>query len=139
MTKISLGVIHPGSDLHLIVRLDDQVVWQTKEAQASTINLDLADDDGSHVLEIAMSGKQPHHTKIDSTGQITQDVVVTIHDVTFDDINLGHVLTEKAVYNHNFNNTTDRLEDKFYGTMGCNGTVRLEFTTPIYLWLLENM
>jgi hypothetical protein len=31
------------------------------------------------------------------------------------------------------------IKDKFYGSMGCNGTITFEFNTPFYLWLLENM
>jgi len=44
-----------------------------------------------------------------------------------------------AQYQHDFNGTGNPTIDKFYGEMGCNGTVSLKFTTPIYLWLLENM
>ena len=43
------------------------------------------------------------------------------------------------IYRHDYNGTTDPFDDEFYGEMGCNGTVSLKFTTPIYLWLLENL
>ena len=49
------------------------------------------------------------------------------------------MLVEQAVYTHDFNGTQPEIEDTFFGEMGCNGTVSLRFTTPIYLWLLENM
>jgi hypothetical protein len=38
-----------------------------------------------------------------------------------------------------FNGTSEVTEDKFYSELGCNGTVSLKFTTPMYLWLLEHM
>jgi len=49
------------------------------------------------------------------------------------------VFIDHATYTHNFNGTQAETTDKFYGEMGCNGTVSLRFTTPIYLWLLETM
>lgn len=97
------------------------------------------DDEAEHVLIFELSGKTSAHTKVDETGAITQDVTVSIEDVSFDEIKLGHLVCEKTVYEHDFNGTAPLVQDKFYGTMGCNGTVRMEFTTPIYLWLLENM
>jgi len=49
------------------------------------------------------------------------------------------MFTELATYTHDFNGTKELTQEKFYGVMGCNGTVSLKFATPIYLWLLENM
>mgnify|MGYP003352455181 CR=1 FL=1 len=42
-------------------------------------------------------------------------------------------------YRHDYNGTGQPTEDNFFGVLGCNGTVELRFTTPIYLWLLEHM
>ena len=42
-------------------------------------------------------------------------------------------------FQHDFNGTQPEIKDTFFGEMGCNGTVSLRFTTPIYLWLLEHM
>ena len=67
------------------------------------------------------------------------DATLTIKDLAFDEIKLNYMLTELAVYTHDFNGTQDTTQDKFYGEMGCNGTVSLKFATPIYLWLLEHM
>jgi hypothetical protein len=49
------------------------------------------------------------------------------------------MVTEVAAYHHDTNGSTAPVTDSFYGTMGCNGRVEMRFTTPIYLWLLENM
>ena len=67
-------------------------------------------------------------------GTDAQDITVE-----FDDIEIDQIVSELAEYHHNFNGTQPAIVDQFYGEMGCNGTLRLEFTTPIYLWLLENM
>jgi hypothetical protein len=96
-------------------------------------------DDEEHCFEIELSGKTPDHTKINDQGDIVQDVVAEISDVALDDIQLGHMFLEKTQYYHDHNGTTDPVQDQFFGSMGCNGRVKLRFTSPVYLWLLENM
>ena len=96
-------------------------------------------DDQSHVLEFVLSGKTIEHTQITDQGEITSDVTVRIQNISFDDIEISQMFSELAEYHHDFNGTQPAVVERFYGEMGCNGTVRLQFTTPIYLWLLENM
>lgn len=98
---------------------------------------DLAD--GPHELKFILKNKTSEHTVIDDNGAIVADATVTISDVAFEEIDLGQLLIDHAVYEHDFNGTQQLGQHKFYGEMGCNGTVSLEFTTPIYIWLLENM
>ena len=138
-TKITLQVNHPGQGICLLITLDGQELWNASQAYSGLVQLDISDSDGSHLLVIEMTGKQPHHTKISVDGVIEKDHVITIDNVAFDGITLGHVFTHLAKYSHDCNGTASPIEEKFYGTMGCNGTVSLQFTTPIYLWLLENM
>jgi hypothetical protein len=99
----------------------------------------LAEDNAEHELRIMMKHKTPDHTDVNEEGEIVRDAVLTVGDVKFDEIALGQVFLEKAVYTHDFNGSQPLLEDKFFGDMGCNGTVSLKFTAPTYLWLLENM
>jgi hypothetical protein len=94
-----------------------------------------------HCFEIEFKGKTIQHTKINDKGEIIEDVVAEIHDIAFDDIQLqlGQLFTKQARYHHDHNGTTDTVKDSFFGTMGCNGRVTFQFTSPWYLWLLENM
>jgi hypothetical protein len=103
------------------------------------IKIDIDDTDGEHTLELILKNKKTTDTKIDDDGNIISDATLTISDLAFDEIKLGHMVTKLATYIHNFNGTKELVQDRFYGEMGCNGTVSLGFTTPVYLWLLENM
>ena len=67
------------------------------------------------------------------------DKSITVENLAFDEIALGHLVTELATYTHNFNGSQDTIQDQFFGSLGCNGIVKLEFTSPVYLWMLENM
>jgi hypothetical protein len=92
-----------------------------------------------HTIQFILDGKLSKHTQLNEDGDIVHDVRLKITDLAFDEIPLGQIFSEKAVYTHNFNGTGAESQHRFFGEMGCNGTVTLEFYTPIYLWLLENM
>lgn len=139
--KLTFSACATGQDLYLTVRFDGSVIYQGYPGtQAQQIHHDFADaDDAEHELLIEMSGKLPHHTKIDQDGSILSDQVLEISGVALDGIELGQVFYQQASYHHDFNGTQPEIQDQFFGTMGCNGTVRLRFTSPSYLWLLESM
>jgi hypothetical protein len=86
-----------------------------------------------------LKNKKSEHTTVDADGNITQDAVITIGSFEFEEINVDSLVQRLAIYTHNFNGSGDRTLHKFFGRMGCNGTLSLKFTTPVYLWLLENM
>jgi hypothetical protein len=100
---------------------------------------DLPDHDGEHELRIVMKHKTEAHTDVNESGEIVRDAVLTVSDIKFDDIALGHAFLEKTVYTHDFNGSGNSIDDKFFGNMGCNGTLKLKFSTPTYLWMLENI
>ena len=120
--------------------LDDQCVFDQPWVKDSLEWChDMEDNDGAHELRWILKNKTQDHTQVDEHGNIVKDSVISIQDLKFDGIELGHVFVSNSSYRHDHNGTTDVFDDEFYGVMGCNGTVSLKFTTPIYLWLLENL
>jgi hypothetical protein len=97
------------------------------------------DEEKSHLLKIVMTGKTAAHTQLDADGNIVKDVMLSIRNIAIDGINIDKLVHRLATYQHNFNGTQPQCSDKFFGFMGCNGSVTLEFTTPGHLWLLEHM
>jgi hypothetical protein len=140
-TKLGFKISATDALLDLAVVLDGQSQWQGRPGtDVQEISVEFEDaDDQTHVLEFILSGKTSDHTRITEQGEIVSDVTVRIEDIAFDDIVIDQIFSELAEYHHDFNGTQSAVIERFYGEMGCNGTVRLEFTTPIYLWLLENM
>lgn len=124
--------------LNLQIKVDESVVFDGTVTEPVQITPDIDDDEGTHVLTISLSGKTSADTTIDSTGNIIEDAVIKCSNFTIDNVNIDLLISELATYTHNFNGSAEETVSKFYGIMGCNGIVRLEFTTPIYLWLLEN-
>ena len=140
-TKISctIGTNNPAAELGLEVWLDDQQLFDTIHVNNQQLEWQIVEDEADHELRFIMKNKTIDHTQIDTNGNIIKDATIKINDLSFDEIALGQVFIDHAEYAHDFNGTKDSVTEKFYGEMGCNGTVSLKFTTPIYLWLLENM
>jgi len=108
-------------------------------ATVETYQITLTDDESEHELKFVLKNKTESHTQIDEDGNIISDATVTIDNLTFNGISIGYVFNELATYTHNINGNGAESVDKFFNTIGCNGTVSLKFTSPIYLWLLEHM
>lgn len=142
LVKISCTITtsDDSAPLGLEIWLDDQkLLDQNVVSQDILFVHELSDADAEHELRFVMKNKSTEHTKIDKAGNIVKDACLSVSDLRFDEIDLGHMLTEQAVYTHNFNGTGEQIQDTFFGIMGCNGVVSLRFSTPIYLWLLENL
>jgi len=141
-TKItcSIGTTDPSTKLGLEIWLDDLPIFNLAHiTETIPLTYEIDEDEKDHVLRFVMKNKTQEHTVIDESGNIVKDACLTISDLAFDDIELKHVFLTKTVYIHDFNGTQNEVKDKFYGVMGCNGTVSLDFSTPVYIWLLENM
>jgi hypothetical protein len=138
--SFTLNTTSPESKLGFEAWIDDRKFVDLEHVQeAQVISMEITEDDAEHELRFILKNKTNQHTRVDENNNIVSDATLSITDLTFDEIQLGHTVTELAEYKHNFNNNGDTVEDKFYGSLGCNGTVSLKFATPMYLWLLEHM
>ena len=135
-----IGTTDSACPLGLEIWLDDSCLLDVKHVQQDTVfEHHVLDDDAEHSLRFVLKGKKPEHTQISDSGEILSDATVFVKDLCFEEIALGHVFNEKTTYSHDFNGNGPAVQERFYGTMGCNGTAELKFQTPVYLWLLENM
>ena len=140
MFSCKIGTTDAAANLGMEIWLDQEQIFNVdhvKETIEFTHEFD--EVDAEHELRFIMKNKTVEHTRVDEGNNIVHDAWLTIADVAFEEIELGHMLVEQAVYTHDFNGTQPEIEDTFFGEMGCNGTVSLRFTTPIYLWLLEHL
>jgi hypothetical protein len=139
--SISLVAHATGNELCLEIKLDSQIKFsKILSTEPESIEFDFVENSNNvHVLEIILSGKKHDHTIIDNNGSILSDRVVEISNFNLDKIQLGQLFLDKTTYTHNFNGTAAEVQDQFFGAMGCNGSLRFEFSSPVYLWLLENM
>lgn len=93
----------------------------------------------THVLEFVFKNKLPSHTIVNESGEFVQDPVITVKNFEIDGIECDNVLHQIAQYHHDYNGSAEPTVQPFYGVMGCNGRVQVEFSTPIFVWLLEHI
>jgi hypothetical protein len=130
------------NDIVLEVYLDQDKIFQSVAQKAiQTIVYDLVDTPANHELKLVMSGKNCTHTILDSENKIISDVFFKINRLEFEELDMKEIfcLGRRSRHRHSFNSTQPEFDDEFYGEIGCNGTVFMPFTTPIYLWLSENL
>jgi hypothetical protein len=140
--SFELAPTNPQARLGFEVWVNDQcMVDMDHVTESISINVGLPNDDveAEHVLKLVLKHKQAEHTTISESGEILNDSCLKISELKFDEIDLGFNILQTATYCHDFNGTSELTNHKFFDTMGCNGTVELKFSTPIYLWLLEHM
>jgi hypothetical protein len=140
--KISFAISpsDPACPLGVEVWIDQQQIFNT-EHLADTVNVshDIDEDDAEHQLRVVLKHKKTEHTIMDTDGNITRDAVINVGAFEIDGIDVEQLVQHLAVYTHNFNGSAAEIQDQFFDIMGCNGTLSLKFSTPIYIWLLENM
>ena len=120
--------------------LDDlQIFNQEHVTEPIEFYHDMNDDTADHDLRFLLKNKPADYTQVDAAGNIIKDARLKISNIEFDEIALDYMATQQATYTHNFNGAGAETQENFYGEIGCNGTVSLKFSTPIYLWLLEHM
>lgn len=135
-----IGTTDASAELGAEVWVDQTLVIDVPHVTEDIDFSQVIDDDGlGHCLKIVLKNKLQSHTKIDEQGNIIQDARLIVKNISFDEIQLEQVFVDQAVYTHNFNGTQAEVQEKFYGEMGCNGTVTLQFDAPVYIWLLENI
>lgn len=125
--------------LKLTVLLDGVEIYNNQISQKVEFSSSISEEGAEHELQLVMSGKTADHTKIDEQGNILKDAMLSCCDFYVDGIDISKLFFAMATYSHNFNGNGNQVEEKFYGNLGCNGSVSFKFTTPFYLWLLENM
>ena len=140
--QISFDVETSDSECPLGIQiwLDDSLLLDNPHVQEKiAFAHDISDDDGEYQLRIVILGKTADHTQVDGQGNIIKDATLQLSAVTIDSIDVNQLFLEKCVYIHDFNSTQPEIADTLHGIAGCKGTIVFKFTTPIYLWLLENM
>ena len=90
-------------------------------------------------IKIVLKNKTAQHTQVNEKLEIVSDSVIEVKNFKLAEVEIDQALRDQAVYSHNFNSNSDYSDHKFYNTMGCNGVVKFEISTPAYIWLLEHM
>ena len=102
----------------------------------------------NYELAIKRSGKTRTQTVINDKGDILKDQLLNIKRIEIDEIDIGALVYDgeyTPIYPEPWatqqRESGQDLKDSFKNVtkMGFNGTWRFTFTSPFYMWLLENL
>ena len=106
------------------------------------------EDNKEYNLVVNRSNKIKGQTVLNAKGDIIKDQLLHIKDIEIDEIDIGSLIFE-GVYTPNYpepwatearaKGVTLPVTLKNSPTMGHNGTRTLTFSSPFYMWLLENL
>jgi hypothetical protein len=142
MTPASISLTakaNKNSELRLDFKLDNQLIESfVLTDQPQQFRHEFDDAAADHKFEIVLSNKRAEQTKVDQHGQILEDVLAEVYDVKINEIEVGPVFYGQSLYFHDSNGYSKPVVGQFFRQLGCNGTVKFEFSTPGYVWLMEN-
>lgn len=110
---------------------------------------DASVNEGDCFLAIELLNKSLYDTVLDSNGNIIEDLLLNIDSIEIDEIDLGLLLWTASDYRPLYPKTYQEkmlqsgieLQEniKHCVNLGWNGQWTLHFTSPFYIWLLENI
>lgn len=142
MTKISIDL--QGHYCNhwpwVIVRLNGDELFNQQVVDSITADFEVSCNQ-TNLLEFEHYGKSFGTNGVwDSTAQ--QDCFVQIKDIRFDDVSIDDIRTSLAFISKWDDGTDPEQIENFSiipncdGLMNFNGTIRLEFDTPVYDWMI---
>ena len=119
------------------------------EQDPTVIEFDEELTEGSEYnLIIERSGKDTNQTALNDKGEIIKDQLLHIKSIQIDEIDIGALVYE-GVYTPKYpepwatqqRESGNDLKDSFKNVtqMGFNGEWKFTFSSPFYMWLLENL
>jgi hypothetical protein len=117
--------------------------------QTEYFEFDAEVDEGNCSLTIELKNKTKYDTVLDANGNIIEDLLLNIDSIEIDEIDLGSLLWTASDYRpdypgvHKAKMQAQGIElpesVKNCVNLGWNGKWILPFTSPFYIWLLENI
>lgn len=129
--RLGLSGTHWGKQPQYRVLANDRVVKEGTAAALEHIEFDF-EYDATATLTVELVNKTHRDTVLDEQNNIVKDLLLNIESVEIDGIDLKQMPRDLSVYTTYDNRTVTKCIN-----LGWNGTWRLTWTEPFYLWLLE--
>jgi hypothetical protein len=124
------------------IKIQDGEITST-ERQVIEFSQELSETD--HQLKIRLENKEDTDVVKDNYDdpvnfKVLNDMLLHIKDITIDDISLGHQLWKAAYYPDEKKIIDGKEIESLTGCvdLGWNGSYVISFSSPFYIWLLEN-
>jgi hypothetical protein len=119
------------------VFINDQVVLEKLITEPTEIEWTGVVEFKQNKITIEMYNKVDSYTVQDENNQIVKDVLLNIENISIEDIDLDRILHTNSTYYPQHEFAPGVIKECV--NLGWNGRWEIEFTTPVYLWFLENL
>lgn len=110
----------------------------SKGLKEYAVEFEDTDEHAEQCITFTMRGKTEKHTIIDAQNNIVSDSYAIVKKIIIDEIDVTDLYVEgNPCYYHVGSNNKQNgpvIIDEFYGFVGFNGDVKLQFTTPLWKW-----
>lgn len=144
MFKINISVdyshIWIDHPLIFLFYINDRIIHlDNSGAEKCKIEKTLKLPEGSHSFKIKVQNKDTKNTQVDEKNNIIADSFLNINSISFDGFDIQHLVKNREDVSTFYidDNTTQTLQKTL--KYGKNGTLELNFSLPLYNWLLEKL
>lgn len=115
------------------------------DGELQYIEFDASVAEGKNALQIILLNKESRDTILDNNGTIIEDLILEIDSIEIDEISIDNLKWTLSKYYPIYPiEYTDKIQKSVTEVLECvhlgwNGTWELEFDSPFYVWLLENI
>ena len=145
--KLGLSRSNTNKDIHFNLYLNSTLqVDSYLNSEANTtqyFEFDAEIAEGDHELKVVFLNKESSDTIQDDNGIIVSDLLLNIDEIEIDEIELATLKWSESVYTPDYPlDYLDETQKQITSVDNCvnlgwNGTWKLKFQSPFYLWLLE--
>ena len=151
MEQIKIDVVLNGVGYddrwpHVFINVNEDTHFEgiLKGEQAINFKVDI-EDNSSNCLDIIFDNHHMSDTVIDDVGAVIKGKWIIIENIKFEGIDLEHLLFDNGLItvNDEWYNKQDRekwpLKRRFETELSWNSKYTINFDSPLYIWLLENL
>ena len=133
---------------HVLIKVNNTEYYNGIVQDKRIIDFTVNELDKKQELTITLINKSPNKDTIVKDGKIVMDKLVNIEKIVLDEVDIRENIWEatyKPIYPEPWATQQAEAGNKLPETlknvtqMGHNGTWTLTFTSPFYMWLLENL
>lgn len=120
------------------VYIDETLIFDDAITESTKVKFNGELTEDKHKLIIELYDKDKYQTVVENS-QIAKDQLLNIDAISFDEIDIKYLKHSLSKYFPK--DPSDQIPSEVLQcvNLGYNGRWELEFTCPIYIWLLENM
>ena len=124
---------YPGARVHI----NQELIHEGLIAEPIELSWSGELKDTEQIIVIEMYNKRDGDTVLDENENIIKDVLLNIDNISFDGVDLNELVQMGSIYYPKSEYAPEVVKQCI--NLGWNGRWELRFSSPTYLWLLENL